>query len=284
MVLNYGREQMTAGCVQALERSVGVTPRILIVDNASPDGSGARLEARFSQHDFLQTGENLGYAGGNALGIARALAHDAEYVLVINDDAEVAPDALRLLLSALETDDRAAAAGPTIRFDDAAGSICWAGGELVRARALGTPTTRGAAPGGAVRPCSFITGCCVLLRAVAVRSAGSFRPEYFAYAEDVELCLRFTRAGWRLLYVPEAAVVHHAPWPEPEAAPWKLRLRDLNRRRLVRAHYALGERVRFALWFYPTRALHFARYLIRGDLARAGAIWRGAFEGFRDGV
>jgi GT2 family glycosyltransferase len=285
VVLNYGRETLTAGCVAALERSVGVAPRILIVDNASPDGSGARLQARFPQHDFLQTGENLGYAGGNALGIARALAHDAEFVLVINDDAEVAPDALQSLVTALEADERAAAAGPTIRFDDAAASICWAGGELVLSRALGTPEPRDAAARSvASRPCSFVSGCCVLLRSVAVRAVGSFRAEYFAYVEDVELSLRLSRAGWRLLYVPEAAVVHHAPWPEPEAAPWKLRLRDLNRRRMVRAHYRPLERLRFALWFYPTRALHFVHYAIRGDRARAGAIWRGAFEGFRGGA
>ncbi len=291
VVLNYGREEMTVTCVAALERSTGVTPQILIVDNASPDGSGERLHSRFPQHDFLQTGQNLGYAGGNALGIARAMQHGAEFVLVINDDAEVAPDALSHLVAAMEAEPRAAAVGPTIRFDDVAASICWAGGELVIARALGTSEPRGAAPAAHVpspapptpseapRPCTFVSGCCLLLRTEALRETGSFHAEYFAYVEDVELSLRLTRAGWKLLYAPAAAVVHHAPWPEPEAAPWKLRLRDLNRRRMVSAHYGLGERARFALWFYPTRLMHFARYLLRGDWARAGAIWRGAFEG-----
>jgi GT2 family glycosyltransferase len=134
---------------------------------------------------------------------------------------------------------------------------------------------RGAADPAAPRACTFVSGCCVLLRASVVRELGSFRSEYFAYVEDVELSVRYARAGWRLLYVPAAQVVHHAPWPEPPLAPWKIRLRDLNRRRLARAHYPAAERARFAVWFYPTRLLRFIAYALAGDGARAAAIWRG---------
>jgi len=280
IVLNYGRESLAASAVRSLELSEPSAPRILIVDNASPDGSGDRLAARFPQHDYLQTGENLGYAGGNASGIERAIADGAEYILIINDDAEVAPGAVAALVAALDADPRAATAGPTIVFDDAASSVCWAGGEFDLARARGTPLPLAAsratrASDAEVRPCTFVSGCCVLLRASVVRELGGFRAEYFAYVEDVELSLRLTRAGWRLLYVPNARVIHHAPFPEPAPAAWKIRLRDLNRRRMVAEHYALGDRVRFALWFYPTRLALAALYFTHADVARAAAIWRG---------
>lgn len=278
IVLNYCREALATQCVEALARSVPTPPRIVIVDNQSPDGSGARLRARFPQHDFLQTGANLGYAGGNAKGMDWALAAGATRILVINDDAEVAPSAVALLECALDADPKAAMVGPTIVYDDAAQSLCWAGGALDVKRALGTRAGAPAELGEASRECSSVSGCCVLLRAEAVRARGGFDASYFAYGEDVELSVRFARAGWRLLWVPEAHVVHHTPWPEPEIAPWKLTLRDRNRRRLVRTHYTTGERVSFAVWFWPSRVVRLLQYTLTGDLARAVAVWRGAWE------
>jgi GT2 family glycosyltransferase len=275
IVLNYCRESLAVQCIEALERSVPVAPRILIVDNQSPDGSGERLRARFPQHDYLQTGANLGYAGGNAQGMQRALAAGARYLLVINDDAEVSPTTVAALEGALDADPKAAMAGPTISYDDAARSLCWAGGTIDIKRALGTMAGPPAEVGEQSRACGFVSGCCVMLRAEAVRALGGFEASYFSYGEDVELSVRYARAGWRLLWVPETHVVHHTPWPEPPIAPWKLTLRDRNRRRMVRRHYTLGERVSFAVWFYPSRVVRLAQYLFTLDFARVAAQWRG---------
>jgi GT2 family glycosyltransferase len=280
VVLHYKREEHTTTCVRALEASAPIAPRVLIVDNQSGDGSGERLQARFPQHDFLQMDENLGYAGGNARGTAWALEQGAEFVLVINDDAEVEPATVATLVAALESHPRAAAVGPTIVFDDAARSVCWAGGDVDIKRALGTPTPIGAPAAHAasvgrqssVRNCTFISGCCFLVRAEALRELGTFREEYFAYAEDVELSLRFTRGGWALLHASAATVVHHTPYPEHKPAAWKIARRDQNRRRLVAAHYSLAEAARFALWFYPTRLALMVRYAVTLDFIRAGAV------------
>jgi len=284
VVLHYEREAHTITCVRALERSTPTPPRILIVDNNSRDGSGDRLRALFPQHAFLQTGENLGYAGGNARGTTWALEQDAQFVFVLNDDVEVEDTTVVTLVAALNAHPRAAAVAPTIRFDDAARTICWAGGELDRVRALGTPIPRGEAgaahDAGATgspptRECSFISGCCLLIRASVIREHGTFHPEYFAYAEDVELSVRLRRAGWALLHAPSTTVVHHTPYPEPPTAPWKIRLRDLNRRRLVDEHYSTLERAQFTLWFYPTRVLLMLGFALRLDFARLRATWRG---------
>lgn len=71
-------------------------------------------------------------------------------------------------------------------------------------------------------------------------------------------------------------MVHKVPYPEGDPTPSKIHLRDRNRRRLVRTHYRWDERLRFLFWFYPTRAVHLVRYLLRGDLGRARAILTGA--------
>lgn len=287
VVLNYNRETLAAQCIASLERSRHPV-RVLIVDNASPDGSGDRLKTRFPAHDFLQTGANLGYAGGNALGVARAVEQGAEFVLVINDDATVDADCVGRLVAALQHDAKAAVAGPTVVFDDKDASVCWAGGSFSTLRALGTVQHADAdlvsraqravsLENAGPTACTFVSGCCLLLRADAVRALGSFRPEYFAYVEDVELSVRYVRAGWRLLWVPSARVVHHTPYPEPPATPWKIVRRDQNRRRLARAHFRGAERFAFSAWFYPTRLASWFGYLVRGDTSRADAIFRGTF-------
>lgn len=302
VMLQYQREALAARCLEALLQSRPVAPTVLLVDACSPDGSGARLHRRFPQVEYLGLTENLGYAGGNNAGIEYALARGATKVLVLNDDAEVLPETLALLEEALDADPGASAAAPTIYFGAVGGPICWAGGELDRLRALGTaqprkragrascpppsspsvflpppplpPPPRSSPP----HPSSFLSGCCMLLRATALHSAGAFDASYWSYGEDVELSLRHTKAGWRLLWVPAAQAVHHTAYPEPEAPAWKIRLRDRNRRRMVRAHYSAMERWAFALWFYPTRLLRGLGYALRGDWARLAAIWRGATE------
>lgn len=283
-MLQYQREELAARCLEALLASVPAAPRVVLVDACSPDGSGERLHARFPQVDYLGLTENVGYAGGNNAGIEYALARGATKILVLNDDAELLPGTVALLEAALDADPGASMAAPTISFGAVGGPICWAGGSLDRLRALGTaqPRERGRetafAGGGAPSAVTFVSGCCVMMRAEALRKAGAFAAEYWSYGEDVELSLRHAKAGWRLLWVPAAQAVHHTAYPEPEAAAWKIRLRDRNRRRMVRAHYSAGERAAFALWFFPTRVLRGLGYALRGDWARLRALWQGATE------
>ncbi len=282
IVLNYEREEMTAMCVAALERST--TPvELLIVDNASPDGSGARLQARFPQHGYLQTGGNLGYAGGNARGVAWALAKGANRVFIVNDDAEPAPDCLALLHAALDADSLAAAASPLMLHAAPEGTVWWAGGRFNATRVMGThegagvPLTSLAEAEGAPRAVEVLCGCAMLVTAEALQTIGGFREEFWAYAEDLELSLRYRKAGRRLLFVPRARLVHHVAFPEPPAAGWKIARRDQNRRRIAALHLGAIERLRFWSFFVPSRVLLLVRYVATGDFDRASGIVRGAF-------
>jgi len=256
---------------------------VLIVDNASTDGSGERLKALFPQHHYLQTGANLGYAGGNQRAIEWALARDYDYVLIINDDAEVQPGCLGTMVAALERNPRAGAAAPTILHHGT--SIVWfAGGEISEFKAMGSHTGAGASVDTvrqrepAVSAVTFLSGCVLLLRSEAVRDCGGLSEEFFAYVEDLELSFRFRRAGWSLLQVARAVATHKVPYPEPPDSAFAIRLRDVNRRRLVRRHYSWAMRLTFELWLYPTRLIHMVRYLVRGDRSRLVAVWHGMAE------
>lgn len=286
VVLNWNGEDDTAACLDSLLAQRGVSFDILLIDNASPDGSGARLHARYPALAYVQTGENLGYAGGNNRGLEWARSRGIEWLLVVNNDTVADPDCLRRLLDAAGTDARLAALAPLIvRFDDP-DRVWFAGGRHDRLRALGVhehwnaPVARVLERVDAARwqESSFLTGCCLLLRCAAVEEVGPFRADYFSYVEDLELSVRLANAGWRLGWVPAARLAHRVPALGTEPTPMQIRLRDRNRRRLVRHAYRPLRRLLFSLWFWPTRMILLARYALRGEWARASAIVTGMTE------
>lgn len=279
VVLNWCGEEDTTSCLRSLLASDYPALRILLVDNGSPDGSGERLHAAFPDVPYLQTGHNFGYTGGNNRGMERALAEGCDYVMILNNDTEVQPDAVSQLVAAAERGGKVGAVGPKILYAEAPDKVWFGGGRFSRTRAVGLHRLEGVVdptPEGAeVEEVTFLTGCCLLLPAEVVREVGGFEEDYFAYVEDVELSLRLSARGYRLLYQPAARIVHHITPGSAAPTPFQLLHSVRNRRRLVRRHYGDLDRIRFALFFYPTRLVRALTYLGRGDTARARAIWQG---------
>ncbi|MEY4608847.1 MAG: hypothetical protein RL625_1064 [Gemmatimonadota bacterium] len=284
VVVTFESPHHVIPCVESLRKSQGVDLTIVVVDNSLSTTSQEATRRGVSAHDvvLLTPGHNLGFTGGNNLGFAYALDRGAVWVATLNDDTVVEPDTFRHLVDALEEHPAAAAASPTMLASSPAGHIWWGGGTLSVGRAIGLhdrygrPATEAAAE--SIQAVSFLTGCCILFRGPILRSLGAFQEAYFMYGEDVELSLRFQRAGHHLLWVPAARLTHKVTIPEPTIAPHKILLRDRNRRRTVRLHYRWWERVGFWLWFVPTRLVHLIRYLARADWVRARMLIRGAWD------
>jgi hypothetical protein len=283
VVLNWCDEEVSRACLASLENVPFPGLQVLLVDNGSHDGSGERLREAFPEAHFLQTGWNQGYAGGNNRGIEWALAQGADYVLVLNNDTEVAPDCVEHLVAAAEAaGPDLAAVVPKILYHDRPDRIWYAGGRFSALRGLGLhwregePDTESVGVGGPTE-ITFMTGCCCLLSARALRVVGGFQEELFAYVEDAELSLRFLDAGYHMLYVPQARVLHHSPPPGADPSPFQIRQRDRNRRWVMRRHFPPVRRIPFLARFYATRAALLARYLLRSDRDRARAIVEGAF-------
>jgi GT2 family glycosyltransferase len=281
VVLNWCNESDTAACLESLASDGYDALSILLVDNGSPDGSGARLHARFPAIPYLPIGENLGYTGGNNRGMERAVAEGAEYVLVINNDAVVEPGCVAALVAAAQSEPRVAAVSPKIlRFDDPS-RLWFGGGSFDMTRAIGRHIGENLPDRPAetaVREQSFLSGCCLLIPAAVLRAGGYFREDFFAYVEDVEFSLRQVTLGNVLLYAPAARVRHRVPAVGTAPTPFQIRMRDRNRRRLVALHYGVISRFVFALWFYPTRVVHAIRYALTGDGARLRAVVQGMTE------
>jgi hypothetical protein len=282
VVLNWCNEPDTAACLDSLALQDYAALDLLVVDNASPDASGARLRIRYPGVLHDRTDRNVGYSGGNNRGMERALREGADFVLVLNNDTQLEPGCVRELVHATHTQERVGAVGGKIlRFDEPE-TLWFAGGTFDRLRAIGLHTGAGEGDAGSemhvVREVEFLTGCCLLIPAAVLRAGGYFREDFFAYVEDVELCVRLRASGFRLLYAPAARIRHKVPPRGTPPSPLQIRLRDRNRRRLARLHYGALDRARFLAWFYSTRLAWALRYAAARDLARLRALWQGVTE------
>jgi GT2 family glycosyltransferase len=290
IVLNWNNESDTAACLDSLAVQRDAHFDVLLVDNDSADGSGSRLRQRYPGVAYLQTEANIGYAGGNNRGIAWALEQGAEWIVVLNNDTELATDCMYRLLEQAAGDPRIGALSPLVtRYDDPS-RVWFAGGHIDKARAVGVhdgedlpvarwlETQAEATPARGWYPCTFVCGCCLLLRAEALRTVGAFREDYFAYVEDLELSHRLARAGWALGWVPSARLAHRVPPVGQAPSAFQIRLRDRNRRRFVRDAYSPAWKLVFAAWFWPTRVLLLLKFVLSGDRERSRGLIAGMFD------
>lgn len=207
LVLNYGSYEDTLGCIEALRQVDYPGLRILVLDNASPDGSGERLRQRLDAHEFVQLPVNTGYAGGNNTGMRMAIDGGAQYVFIVNPDARVARACVGHFVALCEADRSIGAVnsievqhdGVTIDPFFASSVMADAGIAAQRADDPTIPETFDA-------PRLF--GAAFFLPVHAIRKVGGFDPLYFAYWEEFDLCRRLQLHGFRLLVTRQVPVVH----------------------------------------------------------------------------
>jgi GT2 family glycosyltransferase len=185
--------------------------RPIVVDNASDDDSVARLRRERPGLEVIESGGNLGFAGGNEVGIRQALADsEVAWVLLLNTDVDLHPGFLPPLLAAC-VDPGVGAAGPKIFYFDKP-ALLWAAGGRLRIRETVTRELGRGQPDGPrfSRPAdvTYLTTCCLLIPRDALERVGPLDPAYFLNVEDADWCRRALDAGYRLRYVPESRVWH----------------------------------------------------------------------------
>lgn len=201
LILNWCCAHETAACVEQIEKSDYPNCKILIIDNGSTDGSGEFLQKRFPKHSFIQTGKNLGYAGANNIGIKYALEHGAQYVWIVNPDVSVGPSSLEKMIDVMIENKEAGIAGPRLcqryknetRYQDGAGLDKQRGYVPIhKPEADITSLTK-----EKTIDADYIVGCSMLLKSEMIKRIGLIREDFFMYREDVELCLRAQKNGWK---------------------------------------------------------------------------------------
>ena len=216
VVVNYDAGEALLGCVASLRQAA--VEEIVVVDNASSDGSLERLAAADRQVVLVPAGANLGYGRAANLGAGR---RSSEYVLVSNPDLVLGEDAVKILLAELDAHPDVAAVGP--RILDSAGATYPSArafpnlrdaighafiGLFLPHNSFSRRYRLDAADPAERREVDWLSGAFLMVRRVAFESVGGFDEGYFMYVEDLDLCWRLHRAGWLVRYVPDAVVVH----------------------------------------------------------------------------
>lgn len=207
VLLNWNEREQAERCLERVRGSEGVAVDVVVVDNGSVGDDAARFRALLGADRVLALPENRGYAGGMNAGIRFWLeAAPGTPILVVSPDAALRPETGARLLAELEATPDAGVVGPVVVHSEAAGWLS-AGGTVeprwVRARQ--SRRVVASAPYDA----DWIDGCCMLLRADALRDLGDgFDERYFIYFEETDLCTRARRAGWRVRVVPSARIDH----------------------------------------------------------------------------
>lgn len=215
IVVSYNTRELLRRCLSSLAAypCAGAT-EVIVVDNASRDGSAEMVRAEFPEVRLLTTDRNLGYAAANNLAL-RGLS--ARYALILNSDIEVRPGAMDTLLGFMDATPQAGMAGAKLLLPDGTVQTTWAQGftlgEFIRQQLyLDRLGPRG--PGqlaAATEPVevAHLHGACLLVRREALAQVGMLDEGYFMYCEDSDWCRRFRQAGWKLFYVPAAEMLHH---------------------------------------------------------------------------
>jgi hypothetical protein len=196
VVLSWNGREDTLACLRSLEVE---DVEVIVVDNASDDGTAEAVRGA----EVIRNDRNLGYAGGMNVGIRRALERGADAVLLLNNDVEVEPGAIRALVAAAG---EAGAVCPVVVFADDPARIWYAGARFDPRRGYnGRQLT---ASIDSVAETERICGAAVLIPRQALDDVGMLDEELFAYVEDADWSLRARRRRLPLLVVPESRVRH----------------------------------------------------------------------------
>lgn len=209
IVVNYNTGELLDRCLDSLRaRTAEPTAEVILVDNASSDGSAERAVRQHPQVNFIPVGLNLGFAGGVRRGAAEA---SGGTLFLLNPDAEIYPDTLEKLVSGLEEDPLLAVAGCKI-FDPDRSTIQHAGAVL-HPSLITSHLGRGEVDQGQYdQPADvdYVTGAALAVRREVWDELGGLDPGYRpGYYEETELCLRARRRGYRVRVLPAARAVHH---------------------------------------------------------------------------
>lgn len=212
IVLNWNGLNDTLDCLESLGQLDYQNCEVVVVDNGSVDGSVSVIREWFPGVTMIENGENLGYAGGNNVGLRYAMVQGADYAFLLNNDTVVDPAFLRILVDAAEADPAIGIAGPTIYYHErpdviwsAGGAIDWQQGST---RMVGLDERDEGQFGQVPRRVDFVTGCAMLVRRAVLEQAGLLDERFFAYYEETEWCVRATRAGFKIVHIPLSHIWH----------------------------------------------------------------------------
>lgn len=220
VIVSWNAREHLVKCLQSIEETKGdLSLEVLVVDNASSDGSPEAVVERFPGVELIRTGANLGFAKGNNVGIRKS---SGRYLFLVNSDVIVLPGCFQKMIAFMDLQPGVGMLGPRVWNLDgsfqgscrrlpslwsSAGRALWLG-KLVPIPGLFPGSHLSAKEHEEIREVEVLVGCFWMVRREALEQVGLLDEDFFMYGEDNDWCKRFAEAGWRLLHYPHADMIH----------------------------------------------------------------------------
>ena len=258
VIVSWNVRELLAACLESVLRNTEHAPRIIVVDNASTDGSAEMVRERFPPVKLIVSEKNSGFAGANNLGMCtwgldapRSTLPAPRYVLLLNPDTAVHGDALETLVHFMDATPRAGVCGARLIYGDGSFQHSAFGfpglwqivldaqgvhGRLVESRLNGRYSRKLYASGQPFE-IDHPLGAAMLVRSDAIRQVGLMDEGFHMYCEEIDWAWRIKEAGWKIYCVPQAEIVHYGGQSTQQVKPEMIVALWTSRLRLYRKHH-----------------------------------------------
>ncbi len=284
VTINYNQAEVTRQFLESARSLTYPNYEIIVVDNASEPALHTQLDSRAYSHlRIIRSEVNLGFTGGNNLGINQA---HGDYFFIVNNDTELNPALLETLLRPFAANKRVGVVCPKIFFFDQPRHVQYAGYNAMN-MLTGTATVVGYdQPDGEQYNLPGLThfahGCAMLVSREVVNKVGRFAERFFLYYEELDWSQRILDAGYTIYYQPLATILHKESVSVGRNSPLRTYYLTRNRILYMRRHGTLGQRLVFYAFFAAfVLPKHVIMYLIKGHFIHVRAFLRGVMWNFR---
>jgi GT2 family glycosyltransferase len=284
VLVNYNGMRFMPDCLASLQQMRQAQARIVVVDNASTDGSAAWVAQHYPSVTLIQLPTNQGVTGGNNAGIEWCLANGCDYILLLNNDTVVEPDFLHHLL--LHADARTLIV-PRVYFYDNRHLLNSHIGHFDFRRGVNVQYLYGKPESPSSRQMQLVTmasTCAMLIPKAIIDEIGIMDDAYFLYYDDTDFIARAVSHGAVIKYIPDAVVYHRESSSSGGWAVSPLSMYYNTRNRLYFMFKHQQQKLTltfFLLYFFVGRIITLARYILRGETRIAAALCKGIADFFK---
>lgn len=288
ILVNYNTCDDTIECIKSIKQIYYENYKIIVVDNASMDNSYDRLKNIFPNDLIINSNENLGFAGGNNIGIGKALENGAEYVLLLNNDTVVEKDFLNQLVSTFDENLNIGIVGCKINYYNKKDIINYAGGEILWEKFTTNffRTDEKDDKTEEVKEITFVSGCAMMISEKVFNDIGVLDDSYFMYYEDTDFCAKASEKGYKLLYQPKSVIYHKISASSGgDLSPFVLYWSTKNRIKFKNKFaYKVSKKnsIYFDVFNLISRITRIVIYIFKGDTKKAKAILKGYVDGIKE--
>lgn len=276
ITVNFRQAALTCALLRSLGQCEYPQLEVIVVDNGSQQDVSSLFEEHYPGVQTIISKENLGFAGGNNLGLAQA---SGKFLFLVNNDAEVAPGAIRTLVDTFQQDATIGVVAPKIRYHEQPDIIQYAGFTPVHPLTARNLTIgQGDKDDGQydqLRDTPYAHGAAMMISREALGQVGPMPPVYFLYYEELDWCVQIRKAGFRILFQPQAVVYHKESVSVGAQSPMQTYYLHRNRLLFMQRNApwwsVAGFHIFFLLVTFPRWAI---TYLVRRQSSHLRALFR----------